>query len=99
MTKKDMTPFQNAVLRTIINKVNFDKTHYGTKLTGKSVTVHEMYDFNPAGTDYLDILGEYAMHFSVTTDWENESEEPQKASWHITLFEDGDMSVRLLEVK
>lgn len=96
MTK--MTTFQKTTFDKIRERVSFDRTHEGTPFTGKDVIVTEMLDFHWLGVEHPEILDEHTMHWFVRTDLD-EDDKVGKASWHVTLYEDGNMSVKLLEIE
>ena len=81
-----MTIFQRAILEEIHHQIS---EHYGEE--GECMT--ELLEIKPLGAENGNSL-----HWFVRTNFTSERGEEKVAS-HVTLYEDGSMSVKLLEIE
>ena len=88
-----MTVFQKAIIERLQ-----DEMENRRKSNGILANVTRIVEFQPVGAEFSKVLGETTLHWFVRTDY-IEDGVTDIASWHITLFEDGNMGVRLLEIE
>lgn len=86
--------FKDAVLEVIKDRLQFNKEHYG-----EDNRVTEITELNPVGVEKFDMTGTTFFTFIVKTDYIQTSDKKiSKATWRVTIDQDGIFGLKLLEV-